>query len=371
MPILPKKYVRLTKQVGVWVSNYYVPTAFAVRARFDTTYKLGQYVEEWGPGTGFFVRTTSSHSYRNFLKKIRKSQKPSWWKMVTGKQFSFRDERRLVEKALAEATDETRQHILESYLNVLGLAGEAEYLARTVQAIKSQSRSGRLSRYKTGLLASNKSRIARLEHDARFAQISIHNECPEEQMKAFAKVTEAFAKMAASHRIWHMDESGGGTAAHQVFFDLGIFDFIQSKLMTPMMRDSNGMSYWLYPNWLIAARSSVDFDILPLKNTPVIFSESPYDRVLEAMSPSDYTSYQHRHHHKHHPAVNDPDGNLLNPAGSFGSTSEGSEDKVRMRVVGEMYLPTLHLRFCSQDVVAMREFVHALNEYRGGQRIDN
>lgn len=366
MPIFPKRYVKLSKKAGVWVSNYYHPTAFAVRGRVEAGYRLGQYVEMGTPGTGFFVRQTSSHRYRAFLKIVRASQRPSWWKMVTGNQFSFARERKAAEQALAEATDPTRQKILESYANVLALAGEAEYLDRTVLAVKEQSRSGRLSRYKTSLLSSNKSRITRLEHDARFAQMNLLKECGEEKMARFRQVTEAFAKVSASHRIWHMDESLGGTAAHQVFFDMGIFDYIQSPLLTPVMRDSNGNTYWFYPDYLLAARSSTDFDLLPLKETPFIFRELPYDQVLEAMSPSDYSSYRHRHHHKHHPAVNDPDGNLLNPAGSFGSSSEGSEDKVRMRVVGELYIPSLKLRFCSQDVPAMREFVHMLNDYRGG-----
>ena len=367
MPILPKRYVRLTKKAGVWVSNYYHPTAFAVRTRVEANYRLGQYVEMGTPGTGFFVRQTSSHSYRAFLKMLRASQRPSWWKMVTGRQFSFAREREMAERALAEATDPTRQQILESYANVLALAGEAEYLDRTVRAIKNQSHFGFPNRYKTGLLSSNKSRIVRLEHDARFAQMNIQKQCGQEKMDRFRKVTEAFAKVSASHRIWHMDESNGGAAAHRVFFDLGIFDFIQSPLLTPVMRDSLGRTFWFYPDYLLAARSSVDFDLLPLKSTPFIFRELPYDQVLEAMSPSDYSSYQHRHRHKHHPAVNDPDGNLLNPAGVLSSESEGSEDKVRMRVVGELYIPSLKLRFCSQDVAAMREFVHELNEYRGGE----
>lgn len=364
MPILPKKYVRVSKNVGVWVSNYYQPMAFAVRGRLETSYKLGQYEEEKTPGTGFFVRPTSSRGYRYFLKHVRAGHKPSWWKMVTGRQFSFATERNLAEAAMAKTTDPLRQRILESYANVLALAGEAEYLQRTMRAIKDQSRFGRLSRYKTSLLSSHKSRILRLEQDARFAQINIGNECDAQKIKQFSRVTEAFAKVAASHRIWHMDESMGGTEAHQVFFDLGIFDFIQSPLMTPLMRDANDNTYWLYPDYLIAARNSVDFDIHPLSDTPFIYRELPYDQVLESMSPSDYSSYQHRHHHKHHPAVSDPDGNLLNPAGSYGSFSESSGDKVRMRVVGELYIPSLHLRFCSQDVVAMRDFVHALNDYR-------
>lgn len=370
MPILPKKYVRLSKEYGVWVSNYYTPTDFGVRGRYQASYKLGQYVEQDYPGTGFFARSSSSHSYRTFLRIMRAKQKPSWWKMVTGRQFSFEKEQKLAEKALTEATDETKQRILESYLNVLGMAAEVEYLERTVRAIKNQSHRGRLSRYQTSVLANQKSRIARLGHDVRLIQLTVQKECPEDQYRKFSEVAEAFARAAVSHRIWYMADEGSATSAHQVFFDMGIFNFIQSSMMTPMMRDSKGTNYFLYPDYLIAARTPVDFDIHPLKDTPFIFRELPYDRVLTAMSPSEYSAYQHRHRHKHHPAVNDPVGNLLNPTGGS-ELEEAASEKVRMRVVGELYIPTLHVRFCSQDVASMREFVQILNEYRGGlQRTD-
>ena len=61
--------------------------------------------------------------------------------------------------------------------------------------------------------------------------------------------------------------------------------------------------------------------------------------------------------------MNDPEGNLLNPTSNY-NEDQSSSEKVRMRVVGELYIPTLRLRFCSQDVVSMREFVMKLNEYR-------
>ena len=369
MPILPKRYVKVSKGFGVWVSNYYYPNAFGVRGRYSATYKLGQYYEDGTPGTGFFAKTTSSHSYRGFLKMVKGRQKGNWWKMVTGRQFSFKREKKRAEKALAAATDQSKQRILESYINVLDMAAEAENLERLIMAVKNQSRHGRLGRYQTGLLTSYKSRLARLAHDVRFIQISVQKECGEEKYNQFAEVVEAFAKASVSHRIWHMDESHGGVAAHQVFFDLGIFDFIQSAMMTPMMRDSQGIKYFLYPDYLVEARSSVDFDIHPLKSTPFIFREIPYDQVLEAMSPSDYAAYQSRHRHKHHPAVNDPDGNLLNPANGRMAEEEATE-KVRMRVVGELYMPTLKQRFCSQDIASMREFVQKINDYRGELNAD-
>lgn len=364
MKIFPKSYRRLSKRFGVWVSNYYTPTQFAVRGRYEASYKLGQYVELDAPGTGFFCRTTTSHSYRNYLRHERARLKPNYWRMLTGTQFSFEKELKRASKALDNAQDEEKKRILESYMNVLALAMEAEELERLIQAIKQQSRVGRLKRHQTSVLTSFKSRLARLGHDVRALQIMIKNECPEEQYRAFAAPVLAFSMVAASHRIWHMRGQGESSEAHQVFFDMGIFDYIQSPLMTPLMRDSDGVRYFLFPNYLIVSRDSTDFDIISLNDLTFIFRELPYDRILTAMTPSDFSSYRHRHHHRHHPAVSDPDGNLLRPAGVETEMESTGSEKVRMRVVGEMFIPQLKLRFCSQDVKAMNGFVLAINEYK-------
>ena len=362
MPILPKKFVRVGKGFGIWVSNYYRPTTLGVRGQFSQTYGLAQYVECGTPGTGFYARNTSSRSYRAFLKVMGRQNAPSYWKMLTGRQFSFQHEMKKAGQALRKATDENAVRLLDSYLNVLGMAAEVEELERRLRAVKDKSHHGGVGRSFSGLLTTYKSRISRLSHDVREVQLSVKNFVSEEQFKDYVVLVDAFQKASASHRIWHMKETSYGTESHQVFFDLGIFDFILSESLTPMMRDADGTMYFLYPKHLVVARSSVDFDILPLEDISVIFREIPYDRVIETLSMSDYSYYQRRHRHKHHPAVNDPDGNLLNPTGGFAAAAAASE-KVRMRVVGELYIPELKLRFASQDIASAREFAHAYMEY--------
>ena len=82
--------------------------------------------------------------------------------------------------------------ILESYVNVLPLAKEAEEAERIVEGIKALShRRHRLSSYQTHVMSSFKSRVARLGHDVRDIQLHIDNLCSEERMKGFEEVVIA------------------------------------------------------------------------------------------------------------------------------------------------------------------------------------
>ena len=40
------------------------------------------------------------------------------------------------------------------------------------------------------------------------------------------------------------------------------------------------------------------------------------------------------------------------------------ETKIRERVVGELYVPEMKMRYYVRDVKALRTFVHTLNEYK-------
>ena len=367
MNILPKSYHRLSKNLGAWVSNYYQPSQFGIRGRFVEGYRIGQYVEMDAPGTGFFARNSSSHTYRTFVRMQVKKRKSNYWKLLTGRQFSFDKEMKRATEVMTTTENDGQRRILETYVNVLAKAREAEYLARAVTAVKRMVKSGTLRRYYSSILSSMKSKYARLDHEARSLELSLQDYYGQEALDSFVPVAQAFAKASESHRIWHIDGQGEGSAAHQVFFDLGIFDYIQSPTLTPLMRDSHGNKYFIYPEHIIVARSTTDFDILSLKDLSFIFRELPYDTVLDMMAPNEYADYvqRHRHHHHHHPRVSDEKGNLLIPSGDH--HDDGDSSKVRYRVVGELFIPQLNLRFCSQGIKEMNTFVNVMNEYKEGR----
>ena len=124
MKILPKKRMTVAKGLKVWVTNHYMPTLFGIRGHYESSYKSGQYVETVAPGTGFFVRNSSSHAYKNYCKAQRLKLVPKYWDMVRGDEFDFDIEMDRANKALRETKNEEKARILESYVNVLPLAKE-------------------------------------------------------------------------------------------------------------------------------------------------------------------------------------------------------------------------------------------------------
>jgi hypothetical protein len=368
MKLLPKYRKTIAKGLTVWVSNHYCPTLFGIRGHYESSYKSGQYVECGAPGTGFFVRNSSSHSYKNFCKEERAKLLPQYKNMVQGKEFSFEKEIERVTKAKEENTDPIRDMILESYLNVLPLAKEAEEAERYVNGIKELSHHRHhLTSYQSHVMSGIKSRIARLGHDVRDIQLYIPKLCGEERYQQFAEVAKQFTQVASSHRIWSVRENYEGLEAAftQVYFDLGIFNFIQAPLMTPMMRDAEGRKIFFYPEFVIRAKDSVDFEVFEMKSLTFLFREVPYDMISNMVIDSYYdvddSSSSTRLHRRNYEQFGD--GLLVNKDSKALNDME-EETKIRERVVGELYVPEMKMRYYVRDVKALRTFVHTLNEYK-------
>ena len=368
MKLLPKYRKTIAKGLTVWVSNHYCPTLFGIRGHYESSYKSGQYVECGAPGTGFFVRNSSSHSYKNFCKEERAKLLPQYKNMVKGKEFSFEKEIERVTKAKEGNTNPIRDMILESYLNVLPLAKEAEEAERYVNGIKELSHHRHhLTSYQSHVMSGIKSKIARLGHDVRDIQLYIPKLCGEELYQQFAEVAKQFTQVASSHRIWSVRENYEGLEAAftQVYFDLGIFNFIQAPLMTPMMRDAEGRKIFFYPEFVIRAKDSVDFEVFEMKSLTFLFREVPYDMISNMVIDSYYdvddSSSSTRLHRRNYEQFGD--GLLVNKDSKALNDME-EETKIRERVVGELYVPEMKMRYYVRDVKALRTFVHTLNEYK-------
>ena len=368
MKLLPKYRKTIAKGLTVWVSNHYCPTLFGIRGHYESSYKSGQYVECGAPGTGFFVRNSSSHSYKNFCKEERAKLLPQYKNMVQGKEFSFEKEIERVTKAKEGNTNPIRDMILESYLNVLPLAKEAEEAERYVNGIKELSHHRHhLTSYQSHVMSGIKSKIARLGHDVRDIQLYIPKLCGEERYQQFAEVAKQFTQVASSHRIWSVRENYEGLEAAftQVYFDLGIFNFIQAPLMTPMMRDAEGRKIFFYPEFVIRAKDSVDFEVFEMKSLTFLFREVPYDMISNMVIDSYYdvddSSSSTRLHRRNYEQFGD--GLLVNKDSKALNDME-EETKIRERVVGELYVPEMKMRYYVRDVKALRTFVHTLNEYK-------
>ncbi|MDY5968820.1 MAG: hypothetical protein SPJ13_02220 [Bacteroidales bacterium] len=251
------------EELRVPVSRHYFLSTFGVRQRHDASFsESGDYVCTGVPGTGFFVRNTDSHSYHKFVRAQKETYKNGFWKMLAGKEPSYKRELKRVKKELAKETDTQRIHLLERYQNCLEIGKQAELLQRLQQGVKDKE-GHRLRKIATGLITRMKGQLATLQHDMLAAEIKPLEKASEEQRTAWNGLLKAFASLMESRRLFSIEKNPktGQRSYEQVFADKGIFRFIWMQGDTPLIRDAKGYTYYFYPQGIIRAASNLHFDL--------------------------------------------------------------------------------------------------------------
>jgi hypothetical protein len=125
-----------------------------------------------------------------------------------------------------------------------------------------------------------RNKISQVTHDIRAAEYRVEEHCSSEPDEAYSRVVAAFSHVASCRRVWHYNDNRRERYMH-VFFDMGIFDYIYNEGMLPLMRDSEGVRYYLLPDAVIVARGSLDFDIVPIKNMTIVSQELAIEEPTE------------------------------------------------------------------------------------------
>lgn len=325
------------------VSRHFYYSSFAVRGRHDSP-QLRVYICEGTPGTGFFVRNTESRSYMRFVAERKKNLKQNPLTLLAGREPNFDKEMARVESALQSAEGDEKR-ILSSYLDVLALAKEEELLQRIVRAVKDRMDTS-TDKSLISVLTHYKSSIAGLEHDAQSAQIDYSTTMSEEQSAKWAKVVEAFHLLVNSRRVWSVDLVDDKPAYFQVFFDMGVFDYIKSPGDTPVMRNNKGVHYYLYPDGVVEAYSSVDFVFHRWSDIKVEFNVVDISTLVVRPKFSSHSNKKSKKR-QHTDAL---------------STLY---DTTRAQVVGALHFPELDQLFYVNRTGPAEDFAKAINEYKG------
>lgn len=281
MKIFPKQRMRVADGLHLLVPNHFVYTDFGIRELGEACYDGRRFVMTDAPGTGFIVRATESYSYNKFVRSVKARQRHSYLRLLLGLEPDFDRTIEAVGKALQQSTDPYGKELLECYANALTIARTEERVERIIRGIK-DGMHHRSNRYLESVLNHYKSRIRQLERDMVSVVWHVKDHCSAETYEAYRKVVEAFAKVASSRRIWFYDKTRRKQYV-QVFFDLGVFDFIHSEVHLPLLRTPEGVTYYLLPDAMIVARSSVDFDVVPLKTLTVVCQELAIEESHESM----------------------------------------------------------------------------------------
>ncbi len=281
MKLFPKKRVRVADGLHLFISNHFVYTDFGIRDLDEMRYSGRRFVMSDAPGTGFIVRITESHSYNRFVRSVRARHKTNYLRLLLGLEPDFD---RIIDagnKALSQGGDRYRKELLECYVNALSVARTEEYTERVIRGIK-DSMHYRHNKFLSSVLNHYKNKVRQLEHDMMSVVWQVKDHCSAETYAAYREMVDAFSRVAASRRVWFFDKSKQKSYT-QVFFDMGVFDFIHSEGYLPMMRTPRGVTYYLLPDVVIVARSSTDFELVPLKTLTVVCQELAIEETTESM----------------------------------------------------------------------------------------
>lgn len=282
MTLFPYKRVKVTEGLYIKRSEHFYYTDFGVRDPRTHVHSGRRYVCTGVPGTGFIERESESHSYHVFVRKLMAKQRHNYWRLLFGKEPSYKKELERAKKALAEATDPLKRQILDCYVNALSIGASEERTERVVRGIKDKM-GHRSNKFLVSVMSHYKNKINQMAHDMRSVQLDVKNICTAEQYEAYRKMCEAFEKVADCRRVWHANDNTR-EVYQQVFFDMGVFDFIRSDDFLPILRDSKGVTYYLLPTHMIVARDTVDFYLVPLKNLIIVCQELAIQETVEVIS---------------------------------------------------------------------------------------
>jgi hypothetical protein len=133
-----------------------------------------------------------------------------------------------------------------------------------------------------------KARYEELEEQEALSRLNTQFDLPDAVRRAFSQVSDSFAMMAKSERVWdtvaavaadRMRERTSATTSidrRQITFDLGVCDLIQSEWKVPHLANANGGDLFIYPGFILFFISADSFALIEASHVDAIFRSSPF-----------------------------------------------------------------------------------------------
>jgi hypothetical protein len=131
-------------------------------------------------------------------------------------------------------------------------------------------------------------RYEELKEQEALSRLNTQFDLPDAVRKAFNQVSDSFAIMARSVRVWdtvaavaadRMRERTSATTSidrRQVTFDLGVCDLIQSEWEVPHLANANGGDLFMYPGFILFFISADAFALIEAAHVDAIFRSCPF-----------------------------------------------------------------------------------------------
>ena len=281
--ILPFEYRRVAERVTVRLSRHFHYSDFGVRDTGDMRHYGRRYICCGTPGTGFVEHESESHTYHDYVRRLLADQQPDYWRYLWDREPSYERELKQANALLRTLESGRKRELVECYTNALTVGRLEEELQRLIKGVKRKM--GRHhNKYYVSIISHYKRKAEQLARDMASVEFHVEDHYPPEVLAAYREMVDAFSKMVLRcRRIWHHNSTKRDNFV-QVFFDLGIFDFIRYDGFLPVMRDSYGVDYYLLPDAVIVARGSLDFDLVPIRTMTMVCQETAIAEPTDLLS---------------------------------------------------------------------------------------
>lgn len=360
MSLFPYKRERFGRGASIMVDKRHRPLYFDISNSPDLEIVMNNFVEYGTPGTGFFERNASSHHYREFVEQVRLNYSESVVGYMMGNRFDYDEEIARAKEAASKANHPIAKHILECYASMLPLAEQAEECRRRVQAVRKQG--DLIPAALNTVQKESKSAYRNLTRQAKLVRYNVAEMCPREQYESFLRVHAVFVELMESRQLLHRttDPETMENRFNRVLFDLAVFDYIAMPVHTPMMRDTFGNGYFIYPTFVVKAASSTEIEVFDMKNLHFCYHEVAHDQVSESVTVRESgDSVSHRRNYAGFGA-----GLLVKQRDDLLEEAYDTDQHQRVHVVAVLSIPELGLEFYSQDIHRVHHFYKAINEYQ-------
>lgn len=213
----------------------------------------------------------------------------------------------LAKSAIPQATDPIQKEILQSYVSCVELskkADEKEAIITALQAKLAKKEKAelreQLTQYETELLdLQNELEKVQFDADINLSDIDKHQ---------FSKICDSFENLLECQKIWIITssvrntqlKSSASTSVNRkvVTFDMGVFNYIKSAFDIPILRDEGGVTYYIYPQFIIKAISFCDFQVFSKETVRIDYSNQRFIEDETPPSESEIVDYTYQYVNK-------------------------------------------------------------------------
>ena len=180
----------------------------------------------------------------------------------------------IAQDALEQASDPIQKEILQNFITCMELSIKIDETEAIIVALKKKFEKKSDSQLDK-LLKKYETELLKITDELDRVQLDADKNLDESEKKRYAVLCEDFEKILSCKKIWLVtssvqnDElkSSASTIVErkEINFDVGVFNYIKSAFDIPMLRDLSGNIYYIYPQYIIKARSFTDFEVFPVE----------------------------------------------------------------------------------------------------------